>query len=141
LTSSLEDYLEAIFEIISEREAVRPKDIAARLDVSQPSVTGALRSLADKKLIHYEPYGIITLTPQGRAIAQEVAGKHVILRDFLTKILLIDAKEANEVACRMEHVMPEPTMERLASFATYVEEHAKRCPSWTFSPGRKTRRR
>ena len=50
LTASLEDYLETIYLIISEKEAVRPKDIAKRLDVSNASVTGALKTLADKNL-------------------------------------------------------------------------------------------
>jgi hypothetical protein len=33
LTASLEDYLEAIFNIIAEKQALRPKDIAKRLNV------------------------------------------------------------------------------------------------------------
>ena len=52
LTSSLEDYLETIYLIISEKEAVRPKDIAKRLNVSNASVTGALKTLADKGMIN-----------------------------------------------------------------------------------------
>jgi len=66
LTASLEDYLEAIFQIIAEKQAVRPKDIARRLKVSNASVTGALRSLAEKKLINYAPYDVISLTTDGK---------------------------------------------------------------------------
>ena len=48
LSASMEDYLEAIFHIVSEKQAARAKDIAKRLKVNNSSVTGALRSLAEK---------------------------------------------------------------------------------------------
>ena len=72
LTSSLEDYLESIYLIISEKEAVRPKDIAKRLNVSNASVTGALKTLSDKGMINYAPYDVITLTDKGREAAIDV---------------------------------------------------------------------
>ena len=46
LSSSLEDYLEAIYQIVEQSRVARVRDIAARLGVQKPSVTGALRSLA-----------------------------------------------------------------------------------------------
>jgi DtxR family Mn-dependent transcriptional regulator len=40
LSASLEDYLEAIFHIVAEKQAARVKDIAKRLSVNNSSVTG-----------------------------------------------------------------------------------------------------
>ena len=51
LSSSLEDYLETIFWIAKEKGAARPKDIADHLEVRAASVTGALKTLAEKKLV------------------------------------------------------------------------------------------
>lgn len=130
LTSSLEDYLEAIFDIIDAREAVRPKDIAARLQVKQPSVTGALRILAEKKLINYEPYGIITLTAKGREIAQNVAKKHTVLKSFFTEILLIESTTADTLACQIEHMVGEDVLMRFLALSTYIDAHKKTCPDW-----------
>lgn len=132
LTESLEDYLEAIFDIIAEQEAVRPKNIADRLGVSQPSVTGALQVLAKKKLIRYEPYGIITLTPEGREVAESVAERHILLRRFLIDILRVEKKEANDVACKMEHILPSAVWEKFAAFIDYVAQHQKECAGWKF---------
>lgn len=70
LSASLEDYLEAIYNVIQEKQAVRSKDIAETLKVSRSSVTSALHALADKKLINYAPYDIITLTTGGRNRAE-----------------------------------------------------------------------
>ena len=87
LSDSLEDYMEAIFHIEVKKHAARAKDIAERLQVSNSSVTGALRLLSDKGLVNYAPYDIITLTPKGKEIAQNVVRRHKALLDFFVKIL------------------------------------------------------
>lgn len=121
LTASLEDYLEAIFQIISEKSAVRPKDIAARLRVSGASVTGALRSLALKELINYAPYDEITLTSAGRAAAKDVVRRHEVLRDFFVKVLAVEEDHADQAACRMEHSIPRDILERFVRFVEFVD--------------------
>jgi DtxR family Mn-dependent transcriptional regulator len=121
LTASLEDYLEAIFHIIAEKQAVRPKDIARRLQVSNASVTGALRALADKALINYAPYDVITLTESGTEAAKDVIRRHEVLRDFFVKVLAVQEKDADEAACRMEHSIPKVILERLIAFAEFVQ--------------------
>jgi DtxR family Mn-dependent transcriptional regulator len=121
LTASLEDYLEAISQIIDEKEAVKPKDIAKRLNVSNPSVTGALRSLADKGLIKYAPYDVITLTPAGKTSATDVIRRHEVLRDFFVKVLAVEEHDADKGACEMEHSIPKVILERFIRFAEFVD--------------------
>lgn len=121
LTASLEDYLEAISQIIGEKQAVRPKDIARRLKVSNSSVTGALRALAERRLINYAPYDVISLTPAGRTAAREVVRRHETLRDFFVKVLAVDPTDADQAACQMEHSIPKVILERFIQFAEFVE--------------------
>ncbi len=121
LSASLEDYLEAIYNIIRENQAVRAKDIAERLGVSNASVTGALRTLAKREYLNYEPYGVITLTPEGEKIAREIARRHQILKDFLVKVLWVDVDEADEAACKMEHGIPPGLVDRLIDFIEFIE--------------------
>jgi DtxR family Mn-dependent transcriptional regulator len=73
LSSSLEDYLETIYWIVQDSQVARVKDIAKSLGVSKPSVTGALRALASKGLVNYDRYQYITLTDEGRQVAQKLA--------------------------------------------------------------------
>jgi len=121
LTASLEDYLEAISQIITDKEAVRPKDIARRLKVSNSSVTGALRSLAEKNLINYAPYDVITLTSAGKTAARDVIRRHEVLRDFFVKVLAVQEKDADKAACEMEHAIPKSILDRFIQFAEFVE--------------------
>ena len=72
LSASLEDYLEAIYHIVAEKQAARTKDISQRLKVNNSSVTGALRALAERQLVNYAPYEVITLTASGKKIARDI---------------------------------------------------------------------
>ena len=64
LTRSMEDYLEAISVLDEEKKYVRVKDIARYMKVKMPSVTGALKSLVEKKLVNHERYEYVELTDQ-----------------------------------------------------------------------------
>lgn len=130
LTASMEDYLEAIFNIIAEKEAVRPKDIAKRLGVKNSSVTGALRALADKQLIRYAPYDVITLTSTGKSAAKDVIRRHEVLRDFFINVLAVEEKEADVAACQMEHSIPKSILERFIQFAEFVEVCPRGGTNW-----------
>ena len=121
LSSSLEDYLETIYLIIVEKEAVRPKDIAGKLNISNASVTGALKTLSDKGMVNYAPYDIITLTPSGRKAAMDIIRRHDLLKDFFVKILGVDKDTAEKTAHTMEHDIDPLVIDRLAKFTEFVE--------------------
>lgn len=124
LTASLEDYLEAIYQIVADKKAARAKDISTWLKVSGSSVTGALRALARRGLINYAPYDIITLTAAGTDAAKEVVRRHEALRDFMVKVLAIDEARADQAACQMEHSVPTEVLERLLQYVEFVDH----CP-------------
>ena len=86
LSASLEDYLEAIFNLSGQSKVARSKDIAKLLRVSKSSVTGALRVLKKKGLANYKPYDFVTLTKSGQAAAAEVVRKHNILKSFFVNV-------------------------------------------------------
>ncbi len=121
LSSSMEDYLEAIHQIKKETGKVGVSDIAQILSVKKPSVHVALKALSRKKLVIHEKYGDVNLTEEGKKIARNVQKRHDMLTKFLNKILDIDFKTAEEDACRMEHVMSFQTFEKLTKFIEYLE--------------------
>ena len=121
LSASMEDYLEAIYHIVTAKQAARAKDIAKRLDVNNSSVTGALRTLSEKGYINYAPYDVITLTPRGHKLAEDVVRRHEALMDFFTKVLCVDKAEASEAACKMEHAVSRTILDRLIRFVEFIE--------------------
>jgi len=121
LSPSLEDYLEAIFQISTSKPAVRSKDIAQMLHVTRSSVTGALQALSEKGLVHYQPYEVITLTAKGNAAAKQVAGRHAVLLNFLTAVLGMDQKKAEVQACRLEHALSPEVARRLFAFMEFLD--------------------
>lgn len=124
LSSSLEDYLEAIYHLERENRVARAKDIADRLEVSRASVTTALKALASRDLINYQPYSYITLTQAGKAAAAEVARRHAALKEFFQYFLQLDPDHSDANACRVEHVLDDKAMERLVAFLNFM----KACP-------------
>ena len=130
LSGSLEDYLEAIYHLVAKKQVARARDIAKRLKVGQSSVTGALHTLAEKGLVNYAPYEVITLTPKGEAAAREVVRRHEVLRDFLVKVLSIDERAADEGACQMEHAIPPAIFERFLEFVEFVEVCPRAGAKW-----------
>ncbi len=130
LTASLEDYLETIFHVAAEKGAARAKDISKRMKVNSSSVTGALRALAERGLVNYAPYDIVTLTAQGTRVAKDVIRRHEILRDFFVRVLAVDEAEAEEGACRMEHAVPRNILERLVQYIDFLDTCPRAGTRW-----------
>ncbi len=121
LSETLEDYLEIILRLSLEHQVVRVRDIAREKSVRMPTVTAALKRLAERGLIVYEAREFAVLTDRGAAIAGRVASRHRFLRRFLVEILGVPAAVAEQDACGLEHHLSPPTVERLAAFVEYLE--------------------
>lgn len=105
LTRSAEDYLEAIGNLCRQKGSARVNDIARLLNVKKPSVTAAVRRLADQGLVVYRQYAPIELTEKGYTYANSVIRAHSILRRFMHEVAGLSREKANETACLLEHVL------------------------------------
>ena len=124
LTPTMEDYLEAIYNISQEKKVVRVKDIAKRLGVKMPTVTSMLKTLGEKGMIDHEKYEYLELTGKGSDIGSEIDQRHQTLKTFLTDILKIDHDQADKDACKMEHAVSPATLESIVEFMAFIEN----CP-------------
>lgn len=116
LTASLEDYLEAIKAAIDETAHghAHTSDIARRLQVKMPSVTNALGVLREHGFVNYDTNKPVTLTERGEREALRIIRRHLVLNRFLREVLLLPDKEASDTACRVEHVIDDCLLSRLA---------------------------
>ncbi|MBN1804153.1 MAG: DtxR family transcriptional regulator [Sedimentisphaerales bacterium] len=131
LSPSLEDYLEATFWAAAAHGTARVKDIAKTMQVKASSVTGALQALAQSRHINYTPYEAITLTNKGFDAAMEVVQKHKILKDFFADILGVDNPISEDIACKIEHIIPCSVIERIAKFVTFLETASPEVITWS----------
>ena len=135
LSASLEDYLEAIYQVIAEHGEARAKDIADRLSVAASSVTVALRGLVKRKLVRHEPYDLISLTDEGERVARDVVYRHEVLTRFFTDVLSVDHTTAADCACKMEHIVGDVILERLIGFIEYDRTSGKGRATWVEGKG------
>lgn len=105
---SAEDYLEAILMLKMEKGFVRSVDIAAKLNVTKPSVSFAMKRLRENDFIHMGDDNLITLTETGEEIAQRMLNRHTTIAHLLMQIG-VNPQTAREDACKMEHVISEET--------------------------------
>lgn len=116
LTSSMEDYLEAVLVLQQKHGYIRCVDVAGDLGVTKPSVSRAVKELSKKKCLLKKDDGTLSLTEQGRQIAQQIYEKH----QFFTKQLIeagVPRDIAVQDACRLEHVISETSFNKLKEAA------------------------
>lgn len=116
MTSSLEDYLEAVFVLANQKGSVRITDIAEFLGVSKPSVNRAVNTLTQNGFLEHITYGDIVITPAGESYAANVLHRHKLIKQFLVDKLGVDEDVAEKDACQMEHVMSPVTIDKLYEY-------------------------
>ncbi|MDP8888871.1 MAG: transcriptional regulator MntR [Thermoproteota archaeon] len=119
-TTRMEDYLEVIYELITQKGYATTVDISDYLNVSSPSVTKMLQRLNESGHVNYERYRGISLTESGVAVAKNMHDRHGILADFL-KMIGVDEDTANRDAEGIEHHLHPETLKKLEEFIRLVK--------------------
>lgn len=100
VSESQAGYLQAIYGLRCSGR-IHVKDIASRIGVSRPSVTGALRQLSVAGLVNYEPYGRISLTESGLKLGRRLSRTCEEVGSFLVEVLGVDSGVAAKTALRI----------------------------------------
>ena len=112
IQESAENYLETILVLKERNGTVRSVDIAAEMGFSKPSVSVAMRNLREQECITMGDDGLISLTDNGRSIAESVYERHTLFTQWLVS-LGVDQTIAAQDACRIEHVLSKETFEAI----------------------------
>ena len=118
---SAEMYLETIYILEHRQGHAHVAEISKALSLSKPSVTKAMAQLKSRDLIHQEDYGPITLTEQGRSLSKKIYDRHLLISEYLQKALKLSVKDAEENACRMEHVITESYIDAIKAYLSDKE--------------------
>ena len=116
-SESVEDYLKTIYLIQDEQNdlPVSTSSLASRLGVTNASVTGMLKHLSstEPKLVNYERYYGVTLSPSGYKSALEIVRHHRLIESFLFHKLGYSWDEVHSEAERLEHVISDEMEDHL----------------------------
>ncbi|OGO37784.1 MAG: hypothetical protein A2W35_04505 [Chloroflexi bacterium RBG_16_57_11] len=115
LSTSIEDYLKAIYEITQEQDRASTNEIAEQMGVTPASATGMIQRLAaaTPPLIDYQKHRGVSLTVEGEHTALEIIRHHRLLEAFLHEKLGFTWDEVHDEADRLEHVISEELEERI----------------------------
>ncbi|MFP4173677.1 MAG: metal-dependent transcriptional regulator [Candidatus Hydrogenedentota bacterium] len=127
---TMEQYVEAIAQLLTQAKVCSVSDIAAEANVSRPAASRAVRDLAERALVEHRAYGYVDLTPEGRALAGKLDARHEALQTFLAKVLGFEDTVADEEACRLEHLINDETIERLALLTQFLSNHPRTEEDW-----------
>jgi Mn-dependent DtxR family transcriptional regulator len=111
-----ENYLETILVLTKEIGYVRSVDVARKLNVSRPSVSRAMGLLKQGAYIDFEENGSISLTAKGKKTADRIYSKHKQLTNFFEYVSGVPRAQAEENACRIEHIIDEDVFEGILRF-------------------------
>lgn len=115
LFESGEDYLEAILMVSERKNEVHAIDVVNELGYSKPSVSIALKKLREQEYITIDEMNHLHLTDKGMSIAVKIYERHKILTSILEK-LGVDAKNAEEDACKLEHDLSDVSWEAIKKY-------------------------
>jgi len=121
ISSSVEDYLKAIFQLSSEDEEKRvgTNQLAEYLGIKPASASVMLKKLRARKLVSYEKYGRIGLTKKGWEIAVNLIRRHRLWETFLYQKLNFSWDEVHEVAHDLEHIQSHKLIRELDKHLGY----------------------
>ncbi len=112
LQESGEMYLETIFVLSQTNPHIRSIDVAEHMGYSKPSVSRAMGLLKEGGYVISDQNGFLTLTETGRALANRIFERHLVLSKFLIS-LGVSEQIAAEDACKIEHVISQESFEAL----------------------------
>ena len=116
LQESGEMYLETILILSLKGKPVRSIDVADYMGYSKPSVSRAVGLLKSGGYLEMDPNGYLTLTDEGRRVAERTYERHQLLTEFFVYIG-VNPDVAAEDACKIEHVISDETFRAIKKHA------------------------
>ncbi len=118
LSSTMEDYLEMIYRLSAE--VIRINNLAAHLNVTPSAVSRMAENLRRAGYIHFQRYGFITLTEEGKKMGHFLLWRHDVINRFLCLINQSDG-ELEETE-RIEHFLSPQTVANMEIFLSNLSQ-------------------
>lgn len=129
-TYTEENYLKALFNLSFEKGAVTVQELSKELQIKMPSVNSMVKKLADKKLVQYESYKPLKLTPAGKTAAGLIIRKHRLTEMYLVQKMGFGWEQVHTIAEHIEHLQSPLFFEKIDELLGYpnVDPHGSPIP-------------
>lgn len=131
MSPNKENYLKTIYELNYDFTKITNKRISEIMNVSAPSVTEMLNSLASEGYLTHSPYNKIVLTPKGNKVSEKLVKTHRLWEVFLHECLKYPVDNVHHNADALEHSSDDALVDHLNDFLN----HPQRCPHGGIIPG------
>jgi len=112
-----ENFIKAIYNSEQgETLDTKPGSIARALGITNAAATDMARKLATKRLIDYEKYKELKLTPSGKKVALNIVRKHRLWETFLHRVFGLSLHEIHREAEQLEHLTTDFLAEKISRF-------------------------
>lgn len=124
LQESGEMYLETIYILTREKANVRSIDVVEYMNFSKPSVSRAIGLLKSGGYVNVDKDGYLTLTDEGKYVAETIYERHKIISEFLVS-LGVSEETASADACKIEHVISSESFEAIKALTEAQKKETK----------------
>jgi len=112
VSSTIEEYLEAIYRLQERDGSAKTTELAKQLKVALGTITNTIESMEKQNLVIHEPYKGVKLTDKGRRIALDVVRRHRLSERLLTDVLRLEWSKAHDAACKLEHAFADKELSK-----------------------------
>ena len=130
-SSTVEDYLLAIYSLDYEQVEVIAARLADKLAVSAPTVSVMVERMVRDGYVDVDRKHFITLTQSGREIGERVARRHRLIERWLNDMLDLDWVSLHDEAHRLEHSLSSTLEDKISE----ALNHPETCPHGNPIPG------
>lgn len=109
-------HLLAVYELVSDRGYARVSDVARSLKITTGSASTNLKSLKHRGLVVEDENRFLSLSPEGKQLAEAIIDRRHTLISFLVDILEVSPDQAEIDACKTEHLLSIETTAKMNDF-------------------------
>ena len=111
---AVEDYVKVIYSHTEwQPEPITTSVLAGRLGLAASSVTEMVKKLGAQGLVEHVPYGAVTLTPDGTALALRMLRRHRLIETWLVQQFGYSWDEVHDEAEVLEHALSDRLLEAI----------------------------
>src|ERR1700752_4059082 len=121
-SSTVENYLEQILDLINTRGYARVADIALGLKISQASVTNMVQRMDAEGLLKYEKYRGLVLTTGGESLARTIMQSQQRLTYFFRMLGISEEVIYHDVEWMEHHISPQ-TLHAIEALVSELQQN------------------